>query len=625
MIAAPLQDNKNRDGLKMPEYQASLGDEELPLTNRLARFVYQSQRPYTLILGAGASLSSGCSSNKKLIEEVVKRHIRSIRNLNEYQIFEKFYNFIKTQPRDKQFSIYKEFVGAIKGSKGYNYLAELIKERYFDIILTTNFDLLLEEAIYKIMKPTEFKILIREEVNDDQICKALEFPSPRVKVVKLHGDLYARIFYNPPSGQGNFSPDLKKSLKKFLKNTIIVGHNLGDSDLIECLRDSEEIWYINPEKPLCGKDKIWGILDKINLKDNIISGEGGDFDKFFHNIYQLISKFRLKEIDPITGEPCIYSLLKEVAYEEEAKYITWEDAMNGIRQLTIKAIYKFKPNLILPIYDPDSPGGKTVGEKMYDYYYKNEEHFKNTEPFPIEIFPIKIEGRRGERKVKGNEKLNEMLKTHERILIVDDVAFAGRTIKVAVDYIIEIKRPYVNIDDIKAAVLVISRKFKNRGDKSIEVFSVKSTDRCEIFLPWNWVQATGDLERAFSGVAGKEQYKVNWIKRPWGATEVFAENEFCSIKLHTISPGECLSLQTHFCRDEFFVALDENICLQIGDKYLVLEKGDYRLIPRGIKHRFYGHKDRVRVLEVAFGFYDQKGDIEREEDKYERDRTDGSI
>jgi len=89
--------------------------------------------------------------------------------------------------------------------------------------------------------------------------------------------------------------------------------------------------------------------------------------------------------------------------------------------------------------------------------------------------------------------------------------------------------------------------------------------------------------------------------------------------------GECLSLHRHLYRDEFFIPLDENIGVQIGDKTIVVEKGDYILIPRGVWHRFYAYKERGRVLEVALGWYDQVRDIERLEDKYGREEKDGSV
>jgi mannose-6-phosphate isomerase-like protein (cupin superfamily) len=50
--------------------------------------------------------------------------------------------------------------------------------------------------------------------------------------------------------------------------------------------------------------------------------------------------------------------------------------------------------------------------------------------------------------------------------------------------------------------------------------------------------------------------------------------------------------------------------------------GDFVLIPRGIWHRLLSDcESAVRVLEVAYGAYDQENDIERKQDDYGRQLT----
>jgi mannose-6-phosphate isomerase-like protein (cupin superfamily) len=184
--------------------------------------------------------------------------------------------------------------------------------------------------------------------------------------------------------------------------------------------------------------------------------------------------------------------------------------------------------------------------------------------------------------------------------------------------------------EIKMALLVVSKRLieaSKSGEMTFgqgDLIYTRVTNRPEMFFPWGWIQATGNWERLFESIEGKE-YAVRWIKKPWGNQEVFAENGRCSVKMHTVEAGESLSLHRHLYRDEFFVPLDENIGIQIGNKKIVVERGDYILIPRGTWHRFYAYKERGRVLEVAFGWYDQARDIERREDEYGRKDKDGSV
>ncbi len=126
-------------------------------------------------------------------------------------------------------------------------------------------------------------------------------------------------------------------------------------------------------------------------------------------------------------------------------------------------------------------------------------------------------------------------------------------------------------------------------------------------------------------------------KRAWGALEVLANDEFCSVRHLSLEATTKLSFQRHFCRDELYVALDDHIGLKIAvnmeddefDEFspkihsITLEKGDYVLIPRGVWHRPEAYMNRVRILEISFGVYDQVSDIERFADDYARESRDG--
>ena len=185
----------------------------------------------------------------------------------------------------------------------------------------------------------------------------------------------------------------------------------------------------------------------------------------------------------------------------------------------------------------------------------------------------------------------------------------------------------------------LTKKIKN--DKDIQdIIYHKTTDRHEIFFPWGVTQATSESTRELKGL--DSVYPVIVSKRPWGTVEVLTRQKNCSVRILTIEADQKLSFQRHLVRDEFFISLDENIGLEIcaetldnlpdgadiNDikeiKSLVLEKGDYVLIPKGIWHRTKASKDRVRLLEIGYGAYDQNKDIERLDDRFGRTNLDGS-
>ncbi|MCX9010365.1 MAG: cupin domain-containing protein [Candidatus Methanoperedens sp.] len=577
----------------------------------LAKLMHERRKsgeePYILLLGAGASISSGCSSNKQIIKEIVKTYAKN-KNLTWDDEIDEFYRILEQYRSDIHIIMDKYLEG--RGlSPGYVYLSKLIRDGYFNIIFSTNFDPLLEDSLGDFVKTTGFKVIIRgEKIETNCIEDILEFKTPRVKIVKLHGDLNARIFYIKPEETASFPENLESILKNYFDhNIIIVGHRMADLDIIKCIRSnaSGSIWYINPTVPL-SHDLIKQALSARS--HTIISGECGKFDEFFFNLDYEINKLKLEEFyKDSKGKKIIETP------ERGDNYINSTNTLYLIEILVDKIKNEFSPNLIVVIRDPEVPGGPALWKNIKNY-------FDN-----VEMDEIKIEGRKGKRKItKSPEKIRN--NQRQRILILDSISFSGKTIEIALK---KIKKMSNNRAEIKVGVLVVSKRLiemSERGEIGFgynDLIYSKVIDRPEMFFPWGWIQATGDWERSFKGIGN--EYKVKWIKRPWGYTEVFAENERCSIKIHTMEAGECLSLQRHINRDEFYIPLDNDIGVQIGEKVVVIEKGDQILIPRGTWHRFYAYKERGRVLEVAFGWYDQVRDIERLEDKYDRVNRDGSV
>lgn len=570
----------------------------------LAKLMYDRKElekdPLILLLGAGASISSGCSSNDQIIEEVVKDFSNS-QNLTWEGKITEFYQILKKYKPDTNVIMDKHIAG--KGiSPGYIYLSKLIRDGYFNIVFTTNFDSLLEDALGNIMKMREFKIVIRDEIKNTRIEEILKFEAPRVKIVKLHGDLNARIFYIKSIETSDFPEGLEYVLRKYFdQDIIIVGHRVKDLDIAKCIRNNTRgtIWYVNPNAPSSQESFNQAISARPH---NIISGKNGEFDEFFFNLHYEINKLRLERFDKELNEKIPEEL------ERGDSYLHSDKTRMAIRDLAFKINDTFPPDLVIVIRDPDVPGGPALWERIKDHISDAEKD------------EIVIEGRKEKREV-NNEKLPEKNYEGERqkILILDSISLSGNTIEIAYKKIKE--RNYKA--EIKMALLVVSKRLieaSKSGEMTFghdDLIYARVTNRPEMFFPWGWIQATGNWERLFESIVGKE-YAVRWIKKPWGNQEVFAENERCSVKMHTVEAGESLSLHRHLYRDEFFVPLDENIGIQIGNKTIVVEKGDYILIPRGTWHRFYAYKERGRVLEVAFGWYDQERDIERRKDKYGR-------
>lgn len=115
---------------------------------------------------------------------------------------------------------------------------------------------------------------------------------------------------------------------------------------------------------------------------------------------------------------------------------------------------------------------------------------------------------------------------------------------------------------------------------------------------------------------GKPEPQV--VHRPWGSFRQYAFNQECTVSLMFVKPGERLSLQSHTGRAELWIVLDEGAQVQVGEEIRTHRPGDEIWIRANEKHRLSCvGAEPVRVLEVAFGNWQQE-DITRYEDDYQR-------
>ncbi len=111
--------------------------------------------------------------------------------------------------------------------------------------------------------------------------------------------------------------------------------------------------------------------------------------------------------------------------------------------------------------------------------------------------------------------------------------------------------------------------------------------------------------------------EIETERRPWGGFERFTLNEPSTVKLIHVEPGQRLSLQRHRDRDELWVALDPGAVFEVAGRRILPQVGERVFIRAGETHRLSSDGPAVRVMEIAFGHFDED-DIERLEDSYGR-------
>lgn len=107
------------------------------------------------------------------------------------------------------------------------------------------------------------------------------------------------------------------------------------------------------------------------------------------------------------------------------------------------------------------------------------------------------------------------------------------------------------------------------------------------------------------------------VTRPWGSFEQFANNQDCTVSLMAVEPGQRLSLQAHTARAELWIVIDDGAIIQVGEQVHHPPAGARIWIPVNTPHRLGSGGPRVRVLEVAFGNW-QQADVVRFDDDYAR-------
>lgn len=105
--------------------------------------------------------------------------------------------------------------------------------------------------------------------------------------------------------------------------------------------------------------------------------------------------------------------------------------------------------------------------------------------------------------------------------------------------------------------------------------------------------------------------------KPWGGFIQYVLNQPVTVKILEIRAGEQVSYQYHHHRSELWIPLDAGACVTIEGEVQRPAPMEPVFIPQGAKHQLIGEAADYRILEIAFGHFDEE-DIVRLTDKYGR-------
>lgn len=593
-------------------------------------------RGATVFLGAGASIDSMVMSWPAMASDICKRFGFTVSE-DESAI-----DVLQKQIRDGvssdvRHSWIADYLRNKTPSLGHQHMTQLASAGYISTIVTTNWDCLIEEALSRQVSADRMKVYVRGLTPDHKIAQALSRTIEQkdtINIVKLHGDFHSKDFKISDEEIDTIDGPLEKVLSGiFSRLTYIVGSSVNDIDTLRLFINSKKIGarynFLFSEK---GNTEIAKMLERTGIKS--VHGERdvvtlnadqvnvGSFSSFFSQLNISVQKQIL-----LDSHSELEDVKKEILSKEEVglRYINTKQIEEQIEHFGY-SVRNERPDLVVFINDPRAPGGLEIKRRLRPVLDQSK----------IRSVDLEISGSKGSRVFQRSAKWQADQKHEDannirKILVLDAITFSGNTLKIAKE---EIAKFYPNAV-IRSGVLVVSKMLQDKKEDSGVDFFNAVTDRFEIHFPWGVTQTTGKFHRKLDGLRNSRSVEID--KRAWGALEVLANDEFCSVRHLSLEATTKLSFQRHFCRDELYVALDDHIGLKIAvnmeddefDEFspkihsITLEKGDYVLIPRGVWHRPEAYMNRVRILEISFGVYDQVSDIERFADDYARESRDG--
>lgn len=266
---------------------------------------------YTLLLGAGCSVTSGVKSASKLADMWRQElytsfagdnfeqnaSIDTMRNYlqhhqgNWYDISREYSSlFEKRYDLQRQRRMFVETEVASKTpSIGYAYITSLVSQNYFNTIFTTNFDDLLNEAFYTYSDQRPIVCAHDSSINSVTVT------SKRPKIIKLHGD----YLFDDLKSTNRETETLEQNIKaKFLEfgkeyGMIVLGYSGGDRSIMDVLSSmlkNEE--YFKGGIYWCVRkgSEISEELRKLLWRERVFFVEVEGFDEVFAETYSSLNK-----------------------------------------------------------------------------------------------------------------------------------------------------------------------------------------------------------------------------------------------------------------------------------------------------------------------------------------------
>jgi hypothetical protein len=200
-------------------------------------------RAPALLLGAGASVESGVGAMTDLFAFTGQKD------------FDSFVKYIELRTTAERFRLLGQFLQTRQPANvtiGYQALASLCADAFFDLVFTLNLDPLLDDALANArLWRKDYLVVINGVYRADRIGELLAAPSPRVKIVKLHGDLFHRYMAWTPKEMDSYVGEIADRVKAALfgRDLLVAGTSLRDERIqqlaLHVCHSGGCVWFLN--------------------------------------------------------------------------------------------------------------------------------------------------------------------------------------------------------------------------------------------------------------------------------------------------------------------------------------------------------------------------------------------
>jgi CHAT domain-containing protein len=279
--------------------------------NRLAATLYaireQTQDEFVLFIGTGASTVQGRPAIDELREQVLLAPWGGGldgRQLKQMPAETQVERFRQVWPQLSEGIISKamrELYSRMAPSEGHRALARLLKENYFRLVLTSNLDSLIEDAIVAEQMPrSRWTAMAVGRDSQETIRETLRHPIADVTLLKLCGDFQACNFAVIPADieeKMNSVDELSRDI--LARNLIIVGYAPFDDAVVRHFpAQGRMIYFIGAERPAPGSYYERRLHAR---RQNVVVDPELNFDVFLRYFAQRVNVFR--EAERTTGAP----------------------------------------------------------------------------------------------------------------------------------------------------------------------------------------------------------------------------------------------------------------------------------------------------------------------------------